>query len=189
VVNAHHIKHVPGRKTDMGDSQWLAELGRFALVRGSFVPPEDLRELRLISRYRKKLTGTLSGETNRLQKLLDDAGVKLGAAVSDINGVSAQAMLEGLIDGCQPEQLIALAKGRLKGKREELLLALGGELSARRRLATNSVYTKRLPAARPTRGVMRWGMSRPGWTQVQGTRPYPAHGSGQLRGVRAMRRA
>jgi len=140
VVNAHHIKHVPGRKTDMGDSQWLAELGRFGLVRGSFIPPEDLRELRLISRYRKKLTGTLSGEKNRLHKLLDDAGVKLGAVVSDIHGVSAQAMLEGLIEGCHPEQLIALAKGRLKGKREELLLALDGELSARHRLVLANIH-------------------------------------------------
>lgn len=134
VVNAHHIKHVPGRKTDMGDSHWLAELGRFGLVRPSFIPPKDLRELRLISRYRKKLSGTLAGEKNRLHKLLDDAGVKLGAVVSDINGVSAQAMIQGLIDGRVPEELIALAKGRLKSKREDLLLSLDGELSDRHRL-------------------------------------------------------
>lgn len=134
VVNAHHIKYVPGRKTDMGDSHWLAELGRFGLVRPSFIPPKDLRELRLISRYRKKLSGILAGEKNRLHKLLDDAGVKLGAVVSDINGVSAQAMIQGLIDGQRPEELIDLAKGRLKGKREELLLSLDGELSTRHRL-------------------------------------------------------
>jgi transposase len=66
VVNAHHIKHVPGRKTDMADSHWLAELGRFGLVRPSFIPPQDLRELRMISRYRKKLSGILAGEKNRL---------------------------------------------------------------------------------------------------------------------------
>jgi transposase len=85
VVNAHHIKHVPGRKTDISDSYWLAELGRFALVQGSFIPPQDLRELRLIWRYRSKLGGTLAGEKNRLHKVLDDAGIKLGAVVSDIN--------------------------------------------------------------------------------------------------------
>lgn len=135
MVNAHHIKHAPGRKTDMDDSHWLAELGRFGPVRGSFIPPKDLRELRLISRYRKKLSGILAGEENRLHKLLEDAGVKLGAVVSDINGVSAQAMIEGLIDGRKPEELIDLAKGRLKGKREELLLlSLDGELSTRHRL-------------------------------------------------------
>jgi transposase len=77
VVNAHHIKNVPGRKTDMGDSHWLAELGRFGLVRPSFVPVQDLRELRLISRYRRKLGGTLAGEKNRLHKVLDDAGINL----------------------------------------------------------------------------------------------------------------
>ena len=77
VVNAHHIKHVPGRKTDMADSHWLAELGRFGLVRPSFIPPQDLRELRMISRYRKKLSGILAGEKNRLHKVLDDAGIKL----------------------------------------------------------------------------------------------------------------
>lgn len=131
VVNAHHIKHVPGRKTDMADSHWLAELGRFGLVRGSFIPPQDLRELRLITRYRKKLSGTLAGEKNRLHKVLDDAGIKLGAVVSDINGVSAQAMLAGLLAGEEPSDLIDLAKGRLRGKRQELLLALDGELSAR----------------------------------------------------------
>ena len=131
VVNAHHIKHVPGRKTDLGDAHWLAELGRFGLVRGSFIPPQDLRELRLIARYRHKLSGIVAGETNRLHKVLDDAGIKLGAVVSDISGVSAQAMLAGLLGGGEPNALVELAKGRLKAKREELQLALDGELSAR----------------------------------------------------------
>jgi len=139
VVNAHHIKHVPGRKTDMGDSHWLAELGRFGLVSGSFIPPQDLRELRLISRYRRKLGTTLAGETNRLHKVLDDAGIKLGAVVSDIHGVSAQAMLEGLLGGEEPGALIELAKGRLKAKSEELLLALDGELSARHLLVLQEI--------------------------------------------------
>jgi Transposase len=84
VVNAHFIKHVPGRKTDMCDSEWLALLARFGLVRGSFIPPKDLRELRLVSRYRRKLSAMLASETNRLHKTLDDAGIKLGAVVSDV---------------------------------------------------------------------------------------------------------
>jgi len=99
VVNAHFIKHVPGRKTDMADSEWLAVLARFGLVRASFIPPQDLRELRLVSRYRRKLTAMCASEINRLHKILDDAGIKLGAVVSDIHGVSARAMVKGLIEG------------------------------------------------------------------------------------------
>jgi transposase len=97
VVNAHMIKHVPGRKTDMADSEWLAVLARFGLVRASFIPPKDLRELRLVSRYRRKLSAMCASEINRLHKILDDAGIKLGGVVSDINGVSARAMVSALI--------------------------------------------------------------------------------------------
>lgn len=134
VVNAHHVKHVPGRKTDIADSEWLAQLGRFGLVRGSFIPPKDLRELRLVSRYRKKLSGVLAGEKNRMHKLLDDAGIRLGGVVSDINGVSARRMIEGLIAGQSPEALATLGLGRLKDKREALAASLDGDLSLRHRL-------------------------------------------------------
>lgn len=98
-VNARPIKRVPGRKTDVGDSQWLASLARFGLLRPSFIPPVDLRELRLITRHRMKLKGQLASEKNRLQKVLDDAGIRLGGVVSDLHGVSAQAMIDGLIAG------------------------------------------------------------------------------------------
>ncbi|MEY4563862.1 MAG: hypothetical protein RLZZ618_3139 [Pseudomonadota bacterium] len=131
VVNAHFIKHVPGRKTDMADSEWLAVLARFGLVRASFIPPQDLRELRLVSRYRRKLTAMCASEINRLHKILDDAGIKLGAVVSDINGVSARAMVQGLIEGRDAACLLGMARGRLKLKREELALSLEGDLSAR----------------------------------------------------------
>ena len=131
VVNAHFIKHVPGRKTDMADSEWLAVLARFGLVRASFIPPRDLRELRLISRYRRKLTAMCASEINRLHKILDDAGIKLGAVVSDIHGVSARAMVKGLIEGKDIETLLGLARGALKLKRQELALSLEGDLSAR----------------------------------------------------------
>jgi transposase len=131
VVNAHFIKHVPGRKTDMADSEWLGVLARFGLVRGSFIPPQDLRELRLVSRYRRKLGAMCASEVNRLHKLLDDGGIKLGAVVSDINGVSARAMVKGLIEQQGIEQLLALARGRLQLKRDDLAAALDGELSAR----------------------------------------------------------
>ena len=86
VVNARHIKRVPGRKTDVSDSEWLAELGRCGLLRPSFIPPRDLRELRLLTRYRQKLIGVMASEKNRLHKLLDDAGLRLGCVVSDIEG-------------------------------------------------------------------------------------------------------
>lgn len=130
VVNAHHVKHVPGRKTDIADSEWLAQLGRYGLVRGSFVPPRDLRELRLVSRYRKKVADQLAAEKNRMHKLLDDAGIKLGGLVADINGKAAKAIVDGLIDGQPPERLILLS-GRLKAPREALLASLDGDLSAR----------------------------------------------------------
>ncbi|MBC7707037.1 MAG: transposase [Rhodoferax sp.] len=131
VVNAHFIKHVPGRKTDMADSEWLAVLARFGLVRASFIPPQDLRELRLVSRYRRKLTAMCASEINRLHKILDDAGIKLelGAVVSDSHGVSARAMAKGLIEGRDAAALLGLARGALKLK--ELALSLEGDLSAR----------------------------------------------------------
>lgn len=139
VVNARQVKNVPGRKTDVSDSEWLAQLGRFGLVKPSFIPPQDLRELRLVSRYRQKLAQTLAGEKNRLHKLLDDAGVKLGAVVSDINGVSAWAMIEGLIEGKPVEQLPEVAQGTLRTKRETLEVALEGDLSSRHRFVLENI--------------------------------------------------
>lgn len=131
VVNAHFVKHVPGRKTDMSDSQWLAVLARFGLVRGSFIPPQDLRELRMVSRYRRKLNAMRASEINRLHKILDDGGIKLGGVVSDINGVSARAMVAGLIEGKSIDQLLGMARGALKLKREDLQAALDGDLTKR----------------------------------------------------------
>jgi transposase len=114
VVNARHARNVPGRKTDISDSEWLAQLGRFGWLKPSFIPPQDLRELPLVARYREKLAQILAGEKNRLHQTLDDAGIKLGAVVADIGGVSAQAMIEGLIAGTSVEELPELAKGVLR---------------------------------------------------------------------------
>lgn len=138
VVNAHHVKHVPGRKTDVGDSEWLAQLGRYGLVRPSFIPPKDLRELRLLSRHRRKLIAMQAAETNRLHKLLDDAGIKLGSLVADLKGKAASAIVDGLIDGLAPQELIKLS-GRLKASREELLAAVEGDLSERHRLVLQEI--------------------------------------------------
>ena len=130
VVNARHVKQVPGRKTDVGDAQWLAMLARAGLLRASFVPPALLRELRLIARQRQKLVGNLASEKNRLHKLLTDAGIRLGVVVSDVHGQSARAMIKALLAGQPPAEVLALASRRLKASREQLFDALQGELTA-----------------------------------------------------------
>jgi len=134
------IKHVPGPKTDMAVSEWLAVLARFGLVRPSFIPPKDLRELRLISRYRRKVSGMCASEVSRLHKVLDDGGIKLGGVVSDINGVSARAMVSGLIEGKPVEQLLALAHSNMKSKRVDLLASLQGDISARHLFVLGHIY-------------------------------------------------
>lgn len=130
VVNARHVKNVPGRKTDVGDAHWLATLARAGLLRGSFVPPAKLRELRLIARQRQKLVGQLASEKNRLHKVLTDSGVRLGVVVSDLHGRSARAMVKAIIAGQPPHEVLKLASVRLKASREEIFDALQGELTA-----------------------------------------------------------
>jgi transposase len=139
VVNARHLKQVPGRKTDVGDSKWLAMVGRMGLIRASFVPSKDFRELRLITRQRQKLMASFSAEKNRLHKVLDDAGIRLGGVVSDINGVSSRAMIAGLIEGNPPLELVTYAKGRLKEKIPELLEALDEPLGERHRMLLSKI--------------------------------------------------
>jgi transposase len=129
VVNARHVKQVPGRKTDINDAQWLAILARSGLLRGGFVPPRHFREYRLMARQLQKLTGIASGERNRLHKLLTDAGIRLSVVVSDLSGKSAQAMIKGLLAGETPEQLLAYADSRLKASPDDLREALEGDLS------------------------------------------------------------
>jgi transposase len=133
VVNARHVKHVPGRKTDVGDAQWLATLARAGLLRGSFIPPSRLRELRLIARQRQKLVGQLASEKNRLHKVLTDGGIRLGVVVSDVHGQSARAMVKALIAGPSPQAVLQHASRRLKASREALFDAVQGELTASHR--------------------------------------------------------
>lgn len=128
VVNARHVKRVPGRKTDVLDSQWLAKLGRYGLVNPSFVPTSDLQDLRMISRHRMKLRDNAAGERNRVHKVLIDAGIYLGNVVSDIYGVSSLRIIHGLIDGKPVAELIEQVHGRLNGKKEALKEALEGSL-------------------------------------------------------------
>lgn len=130
LVNARHVKNLPGRKTDVADATWLAQLGAHGLVRDSFVPPEPIRHLRDLTRARTAITRERSREVQRLEKLLEDAGIKLSAVASDILGVSGRAMLESLIAGNRdPAALAELAKRRLRSKIPALTEALTGRFS------------------------------------------------------------
>jgi transposase len=127
LVNARHAKNLPGRKTDVSDAQWLAQLGAHGLVRGSFVPPEPVRELRDLTRTRTTFTAERGREVQRLEKLLEDAGIKLSSVASDITGVSGRAMLDALIAGERdPHVLADMAKRRMRVKIPQLVEALTG---------------------------------------------------------------
>jgi transposase len=130
LVNARHVKILPGRKTDVCDAAWLAELLEHGLLRGSFVPPAPIRELRDLTRYRKRLIQTHSAEGQRIQKTLEDAGIKLDSVAADVLGVSGRAMLTALVAGERdPEVLAELARGRLPTKLPQLRQALRGRFS------------------------------------------------------------
>jgi len=127
LVNAAHIKQVPGRKTDVQDCIWIAQLLEHGLLRGSFVPPAPIRELRDLTRHRKVLIQERQRAANRLHKLLQDAGIKLASVATDILGVSGRAMLEALVEGTtDPEVLADLARGKLRKKLPALRQALAG---------------------------------------------------------------
>lgn len=127
LVNARHIKNVPGRKTDVKDCEWICKLLRCGLVKGSFIPEKDIRELRDLTRYRKKLVQAMSSEKNRIQKVLEDANIKLSSVVSDSFGVSGSEIIEELIKGeLSIDKMAGLARGRLKPKQEQIKEALQG---------------------------------------------------------------
>ena len=130
LVNARHAKNLPGRKSDVSDATWLAQLGAHGLVRGSFVPPEPIRQLRDLTRTRTAITRERGREVQRLEKLLEDAGIKLSSVASDITGVSCRAMLAALIGGeHDPAVLADLAKRRLRSKIPALTEALTGRFT------------------------------------------------------------
>jgi transposase len=135
LVNAQHIKFVPGRKTDVKDAQWIAELLQHGLLKASFIPDVDQRDLRELTRYRTKLIQARSSEINRIQKVLEDANIKLGSVASNVLGVSGREMLEHLVAGQEDPTLLAqLARGRLRAKIEELERALTGHIRETHRL-------------------------------------------------------
>jgi len=130
LVNARHVKNLPGRKTDVSDATWLAQLGAHGLVRGSFVPPEPIRALRDLTRARTAITRERGREIQRLEKLLEDAGIKLSSVASDITGVSGRAMLHALVAGQRdPAALADLARRRLRSKIAQLTEALTGRFT------------------------------------------------------------
>lgn len=134
VGNAHHIKNVPGRKTDVKDSEWIADLLRHGLIAKSFVPPKPIRELRDLVRYRRKLVESRIAERNRLQRLLETANIKLASVASDVFGVSGMKMLRALVKGvATPSEMAQLAKARLRKKLADLTLALDGRIEEHHR--------------------------------------------------------
>ena len=140
LVNAQHIKQVPGRKTDVKDCQWIAQLLQHGLLRASFVPPAPIRELRDLTRGRSQLVAEHAAVANRIQKVLEDANIKLASVASDVLGASGRAMIAALIAGEErPEQLADLAKRRLRGKIPELKRALHGHVTAHHRFLLRSL--------------------------------------------------
>ena len=130
LVNARHVRILPGRKTDVGDAAWLCELLECGLLRGSFVPPPQIRQLRDLTRYRKRLIQAHTAEVQRIQKTLEDAGIKLDSVATDVLGVSGRAILKALVAGQRdPKTLAELAKGKLRKKLPQLRQALRGRFS------------------------------------------------------------
>ena len=131
LVNPRHVKNLPGRKTDVSDAAWLAQLGAHGLVRGSFVPPEPIRQLRDLTRARTAIVRERAREIQRLEKFLEDAGIKLSSVATDIAGVSGRAMLDALVAGERsPAVLADMAQRRLRSKIPELTEALNGRFGA-----------------------------------------------------------
>jgi transposase len=181
LVNAKAARNVPGRKTDVSDAAWLADLGAHGLIRASFVPPEPIRVLRDLTRARTIITRERTKEIQRLEKLLEDAGIKLSAVASNIVGVSGRAMLEALIAGERdPAVLADLAKQRLRHKIPALTEALRGRFSAHHafmarlyldRIDAHGADIARLDARieeaiAPFRDTRELLMSIPGWSHI-----------------------
>jgi transposase len=134
LTNAQHVKYVPGRKTDLSDAEWLTDLLRYGLLKGSFIPPKGQRDLRELTRYQTKLVQERVRQVNRVQKVLEGANIKLASVASDILGVSGRAMLAELVAGqSDPAVMAELAKGRLRNKLGELEKALTGQVEAHHR--------------------------------------------------------
>src|SRR3989449_2641164 len=141
LVNAQHIKAVPGRKTDQKDSEWIADLLQHGLLRGSFVPPQPIRELRDLTRYRVSLVQEINRIANRIQKVLEDANIKLASVATDALGASGRAILEAMLSGEQDAARLAeMSKGLLRNKIPELKLALEGRMTEHHRFLLRQLF-------------------------------------------------
>jgi len=140
LVNARHVKNVPGHKTDKKDSIWLSKLLLSGLLKGSFIPPEDIRELRDLVRYKKKITEQRSSEKNRIIKTLEDCNIKLSSVLTNVDGSVGDRLIHDIIEGeSDPEKLIKHYHGRIKKSRAEFKLALQGRLTPHHRLMLKMV--------------------------------------------------
>lgn len=140
VVNAQHMKAVPGRKTDVKDAEWIAKLLRHGLLKASYIPDRNQRELRELVRYRRSIIEERARQHNRIQKVLEGANIKLGSVVSDVMGVSARDMLNAIAEGEEdPETLANFARRTMKKKKEELKLALKGYINSHQRLMLKTI--------------------------------------------------
>jgi transposase len=143
LLNARHLRNVPGQKTDMADAAWIAQLVEHGLVKPSFVPPKPIRELRNLTRYRKAQVEERTREVQRLDKILQDAGIKLSSVASSLQGVSSRTILAALVAGeADPEKLRELAKGRIRRKLPELEAALEGRFSRHHALVVGEILAK-----------------------------------------------
>ena len=140
LVNARHVKNIPGHKTDKKDSKWLAKLLLSGLLRGSFIPSREIRELRDLTRYKTKLTHQISAEKNRFQKILEDANIKLSVVLSDVFGSTGKKIMAEILKGdYQPEQLLYLVHGRVKASRNDIKEALTGYVTEHHRFMLRTI--------------------------------------------------
>ena len=179
VVNAKHIKAVPGRKTDVKDAEWIADLLRHGLLQGSYIPDQSQRELRELVRYRRNLIRQRAQVVNRIQQVLEGANIELSSVATDITGASGREMLQALAEGDDdPQHLAALAKGRLRNKGLELVQALKGMMGPHQRMLRQShcgtwtFWPRRLP-----NWTRRWSSA---WALLKkrSRRPTPSRASG-----------
>jgi transposase len=142
LVNARHVKNIPGHKTDKRDSRWLAKLLLAGLLKGSFIPNTRIRELRDLTRYKKKLINQISADKNRFQKILEDANIKLSVVLSDIFGTTGRRMIDVILAGdYKPENLLYLVHGRVKAKREDIKEALQGYVTDHHRFMLRTILS------------------------------------------------
>jgi len=140
LVNARHIKNVPGRKTDKKDSKWIAKLLLSGLLQGSFIPPKPTRELRDLTRYKKKIVEQMSSEKNRIQKILEDANIKLSSVVSSMSGVVATKIIDAMISGEENiDELIKYRHGKMQTTTEDLARSLKGNLTAHHKFMLTTI--------------------------------------------------